>query len=149
MNLRHIKKRLDRGFSLLEVLVGLAILTAGLVAAAAIFPQILDSQRDAELLTVAAALAQLKVEEVRRTNDRNDRLIDEIKSLANPTEPVAFANETRLAYSYSGVSVLYPAFENPGDPRAAPGVPRVIIRYAPTYRSTQDVVYELRFNTTP
>lgn len=144
MNLRHTRPARARGFSLLEVLVALAILTAGVLAVAAVYPKTLQAGNESQILTEAAALAQMKAEEIRRDNDRAGRLVDAIKSLSNPTDPIQFPREPRLTYSFSNRSLLYTA--DPTDPRAAPGVPRVVIRYAAEYRKSQDVVYELRFD---
>ena len=131
---------------MLEVLVGLAILTAGLLAVAATFPTVLSAGRDAELLSVAAALANMKAEEIRRDDDVNGRLRIEIRALTIPTDPIEFVHEPRLSYSFSGVSLLYSNVDDPTDPRATPGVARVIIRHARAYDPDQDVIYELRFN---
>lgn len=133
-----------RGFSLLEVLIGLAILLAGLLGVMAVFPYTLRSQREAEALSLAAPLAQMKAEEIRRDDDRTGRLVREIKRLEQPTPPIVFPNEPRLTYSFSGRSLLYP--NAGGDPRGLPNVARVIVRYAPDYRPSQDVLYELRFD---
>ncbi|MCL5271001.1 MAG: prepilin-type N-terminal cleavage/methylation domain-containing protein [bacterium] len=133
------------GFSLLEVLVGMTILTAGVLAVAAVFPYLLRAESDAELLSEAAALAQMKAEEIRRDDSAPDAtgvLRSEIRILPQPTTPIVFSMEPRLSYSFSGASLLYPA----DDPRGTPGVARVIIRYAPGFRESQEVVYELRFN---
>jgi type II secretory pathway pseudopilin PulG len=135
-----------RGLSLLEVLVALGILTAGLLVVLAIFPYTLQAQRDAELLTKAAALAQMKVEEIRRNDSLNGTMISAIRSLAEPSEPVAFQNEPRLAYQFCGRSVIYTATGDGTDPRAQNGVARVIVRYASSFRPSQDVIYELRCN---
>lgn len=134
-----------RGLSLLEVLVAAGILTAGMLSILAIFPYTVKAQTDAELLTKAATLAQMKAEEIRRDDSTDARLVQAIQDLAAPTAPIAFLNEPRLTYSFSGQTILYQDVTNPGDPRIAGGVARVIIRYAPTYRPTQDVIYELRF----
>ena len=139
---RHLPA--SRGLTLLEVLVGLAILTAGLVSIAAVFPYTLKAQRHAEMLTLAAPLAQMKVEEIRLMDDRNGRLKNAIRALTEPTPPIAFLSEPRLAYSFCGRTLMY-AGGDPADPRATPGVARVIIRYAAAYRPEQGVVYELRF----
>ncbi|MEN6625842.1 MAG: prepilin-type N-terminal cleavage/methylation domain-containing protein [Candidatus Sumerlaeia bacterium] len=135
-----------RGFSLLEVLVALAIMTAGILTIAAVFPRTLEAGNDAQILSQAAALAQMKAEEIRRDNDRDNQLIDSIKNLTEPTAPVAFPHDPRLSYQFSSTSIIYTA--DATDPRAAPGVPRVIIRYSADYRSSQDVIYELRFDQT-
>lgn len=133
-------------FSLLEVLVGLSILSAGLLAILAIFPYTLRAQREAELLTIAASLAQMKAEEIRRDDDLEKSLVNEIKNMTEPSAPITFPSESRLAYSFSGQTIQYARGYDPTDPRTAPGVARVIIRYAAEYRPSQDVVYELRFN---
>ncbi len=146
MRSRDGQFRGGRGFALIEVLVALAIMTTGVLIIALVFPQMLQAQREAEMLTTAAALAQMKAEEIRRDNDLDDRLIDQLRMLTEPTQPIVFPREWRLTYSYSGRSLMFEA--DPSDPRAAPGVARVIIRYAPEYRPTQDVLYELRFNQT-
>ena len=148
MNMRGLmhKSRRLRGFTLLEVMLGLGIMTAGILAISAIFPYTLRAQRDAELLTVAAAYAQMKVEEVRRDSGSNGQLILALRALNEPTTPITFPDEPRLAYSYCGQTTLFDNTGIPNDLRAAPNVARVLIRYAPGYRSTQDVIYELRFN---
>ena len=134
------------GFTLLEVLVALAILIAGLLALAASFPLMLQSGRDAELITIAAALAQQKAEEIRRDDSADHRLVTAIRNRATPTDPIVFPLEPRLEYSFSGKTILYATVTDPNDPRAVSGVARVIIRYAPNYRPSQDVIDELRFN---
>ena len=52
----------------------------------------------AELRTEGATLAMMKIEEIRRDNDENNKLITTIKSLPQPTDPVPFGTEPRLAY---------------------------------------------------
>lgn len=145
---RHPLARLPRaGFTLIEVLVALAILTAGLLTVAATFPYVVKSQREAELLTTAAALAQMKAEEIRRDDTApfgEGELITAISELTSPTQPIQFPNEPRLTYSFSNSTIQYAEFEATGDPRALP-VPRIIVRYHPDFRSGEEVVYELRF----
>jgi type II secretory pathway pseudopilin PulG len=133
------------GFSLLEVLVGLGILTAGLLAVMAVFPAVFKSQKEAEILTIAASLAQMKGEEIRRDDSANGTLIGAIEDLTEPSAPIVFPNEPRLEYSFSGRSIMFANSPVPNDPRGLPDVARVIIRYAPSYRPGQDVIYELRF----
>jgi prepilin-type N-terminal cleavage/methylation domain-containing protein len=136
----------SRAFSLVEVLVALAIFVAGMLMIATNFPLTLKTQNEAELLNQAAALAQWKAEEIRRDNDVGGNLLNQIRQMATPSEPITFLTEPRLAYSFCGRSLLYDPAQYPGDPRSQVGVARVIIRYAPAYRPKQDVVYELRFN---
>ena len=137
---------LRSGFSLVEVLVALGILTAGLMALAASYPLMLDTGRKAELLTVGAALAQQKAEEIRRHDTATRLLITTIQNRTTPTSPIVFPNESRLEYSFSGKTVMFAKIGNPSDPRALNGVARVLIRYAPSYKPTEDVIYELRLN---
>lgn len=132
-----------RGFSLIEVVVSFAILTAGLLSVLAVFPLTLRSQSKAELLTIAASLAQMKAEEIRRDDSTDGALVKAIINLDAETDPIVFPHEKRLTYSFWGRSVRYRGLAN--DPRAADGVARVIIRLSPEYNSGKDVVYELRF----
>ena len=61
--------------SLLEVMVALGILTAGILSIMAIFPYTIKAQQEGELLSEAAALAQMKAEEIRR-DDSPHRHVD-------------------------------------------------------------------------
>jgi len=132
------------GYSLVEVLVSLAILLAGLLAILNFFPQSFRANADAALRAEASLLAQAKAEEIRRDWSQTAPLITTIRSLSIATPPVVFPEDTRLAYSFSGVSLLDPV-DSLGDPRDDYGVARIIILYAPTFKPSQDVVYELRF----
>jgi prepilin-type N-terminal cleavage/methylation domain-containing protein len=147
-----------RGFTLIEVLVALAILLAGLVAITQLFPVSLRASADAALQGEAVFLAQQKVDELRRDRDQLANIIQHIQDLTEPTQPIVFPHQPRLTYSYSGQSVLYPEFD-PADPRTFPNVARVIIRkrgYAtpdltdPDYEPGDELIgpalYELRFD---
>lgn len=96
-----------RGFNLLEVLVGLSILTAGVLAIAAAFPLIGGAQRDAELLALAAGRAQQKAEEIRRDDARDRSLVGAIETRQEPTDRIQFVDQPRLAYAFNGRSVMY------------------------------------------
>lgn len=143
-----------RAFTLLEVVIGLSILTVGIVLLMAAFPYTLKSDESAELRTLGAALAALKIEEVRRDNDANDRLIDAIRNLAAPTDPVDFALERRLAYRFHSQTMLYAKtdafgnpFDDPLDPRDDPGVARVIVMISPNFRPGKPTILdEYRFD---
>lgn len=141
-----LRARYRAGFSLLEVLVSLAILLIGIVAIIFFFPQSLESARRAEDRTKAAVLAQMKAEEIRRDDDTSNTLVNIIRNRTTPTDPITFAQEPDLAYQFSGTSILYQGEEGPA---GESGVARVIIRYAPEYRrstnTNRDVLYELRF----
>jgi len=138
-------KRAVGGFSLLEVVVALGILLVGIVAILAYLPNVLRAQERAKLLTEAALLAQRKAEEIRRDDDRSHTLLNTIRNLTAPTAAMVCPDYPNLAYSFSGVSVLY-GDEKPGDPRTYRGVARVIVELAPDSRPSGNVLYEVRFD---
>lgn len=134
-----------RAFTLVEVLVALALLLAGIVAIVQLFPVSLQANTEAVLRGNAVLLAQEKVQEMRATYDRNALIVQEARSRSTPTDPVVWPVDPRLSYSYSGVSLM--AFgDTPGDPRDDRNVARVIVRLAPGYDPGQRVLYELRFD---
>lgn len=150
-----------RGFSLLEVLVSIAVFLAGVVAIVFMFPRTLQAAHEAELKTKAALLAQMKAEEVRRDDDTSQTLTLAIAALRRPTDPLINPQEPDLSYSFNGRSLMYAPTETPdGDPNIA----RVVIwrnaaglaptlspstpagEYDPTNGTEfRRVVYELRF----
>lgn len=136
-------------YTLLEVLVSLAILMAGVLAIIYIFPRTLETRNEAAYLTTAALLAREKVEEIRRDDDTSATMVNAISSLMSPTAPITFPQEPNLTYSFSGKSVLYP---DDGRPQGQLGVARVIIRYSKKYRPSSTnpdgtPIYELRFGS--
>lgn len=136
----------EDGFTLLEVLLGLSILTAGILAVLALFPWTLRANERAELRTMAAALGMMKVEEIRRDNPTTSSLstlVSEIESRTTPTEPITFPFEPRLAYRFSGETILY---TDKNDERSSSGVARVIIQESPDFRPNPIVIEEFRFD---
>lgn len=134
-----------QAFTLLEVLLGLSILSAGLLAVLALFPWTLRANERAELRTLAAALGMLKVEEIRRDNPTTASLltfIGSIEGLTVPTDPITFPLEPRLAYRFSGETMLY---AGTNDERSSSGVARVIIQESPDFRTNPIVLEEFRF----
>lgn len=144
----------ERGFTLLEVMIGLALLLVGILAIIAYFPYMLRSAEAAELRTIGSGLALMKLEEIRRDNDDNGRLLNAIKSLPGPTDPVTFPMEPRLAYRFSSTTILYKhhdaagnLIDEPTDPRDNPGVARVIIQISPEFRPGKEFILdEYRFD---
>ena len=134
-----------RGYSLLEVLVSVAILTAGIISIINFFPLGLKAQYRAGDISRAAVLAQQKAEEIRRDADRAGRLLATIRALRTPSEIITFPNEPRLAYCFCGISLMNP-HDNPSDPRDDFGVARVIIMYSKEYKGHNEILYELRFD---
>lgn len=133
---------LPKAYSLVEAIVALTILLAGLLVAVRVFPAVLDSSSRAADLTQASLLAQQKAAEIIRDDDTSHSLARAVALRTTPTEPVLWPGDPRFTYSFSGRSLLFPET----DPiRGAPNVARVIVRYAKSYRSNEDVVYELRF----
>jgi type II secretory pathway pseudopilin PulG len=135
----------NKAYSLLEVIVSLAILLAGILTIVNYFPLSLKANNRAALLSDAALLAQMKAEEIRRDNIFGPKLLNLIRTLRKPTEPVQFAQNTLLAYSFCGVSLLDPV-DDPDNTTDDVGVARIIVRYDKSYRPTEDVIYELRFD---
>jgi type II secretory pathway pseudopilin PulG len=134
-----------RAYSLLEVLVSLAILLAGILTIVNYFPLTLRANNRAALISQAALLAQLKAEEIRRDNIYGPKLLNLIRTLRQPTPPIQFPQNPILAYSFCGVSLIDPV-DDPDNTADDAGVARIIIRYDKSYRPTQDVIYELRFD---
>ncbi len=135
-----------RGFTLLEVLIGMGILTAGVISVMWMYPSTMKANEMAELRTLGAMLAMSKVEEIRRDNDELDKLINGIKNMTAPSSLITFPMEPRLAYAFSARSELYinrdnagMVIDDPTDPRDNPGIPRVHIYISPTFRGGQKV----------
>ncbi|MBN1515771.1 hypothetical protein JXA32_04290 [Candidatus Sumerlaeota bacterium] len=142
--LRWMQRRGTAGFSLLEVLVSLMALLAGVLMIAIYFPRAVEQKYEAMYRTKAVALAQLKAEEIRLYDDLGHTKLEEIRALTRPTRPLPFPDEPKLSYQFSGVSLLDP-IDDSGDPRDDIGVARVIVRYSTDFRPSRDVLYELRF----
>jgi len=134
-----------KGYSLLEVLVSVAILLAGILSIVNFFPMSLRAQHRAADVSRAAFLAQLKAEEIRRDNDRLGNLIGAIRNLRSPTEIITFPNDNRFSYCFCGMSLI-DSHDDPDDPRDDYNVPRVIIMYSREYRGKNAILYELRFD---
>lgn len=63
---KYIKKERDNGFTLVEVLVAILILTVGLLGMASLTVAIIQGNKFSSDLTTATTLAQDKMEEIRR-----------------------------------------------------------------------------------
>lgn len=134
---RATSRRARRGATIVESLVSLAIFLVGVVAILNYFPHSVRAAYDAADLSVAVMLAQMKAEEIRRDDDSMGSLVAAIQARATPTEAKPFFQDDRLTYAFSGVSLV--------DPADAPNTARVIVRYNAEYRSSEDVLYELKF----
>jgi prepilin-type N-terminal cleavage/methylation domain-containing protein len=141
---RVLRRPRLRGFSLLEVLVSMAILLTGIVVIVGFLPVSLRSNQKASDVSIAAYLAQQKAEEIRRDNTSSGQLVSEIQSLTTPTSPLVFPTNPNFVYQFCGVSLIDPV-DDPNDPRDDVGVARIIVSYAPSYRPQGGILYELRF----
>lgn len=139
---RHRNRR--RGFTFTETLIALVVLLVGLVALMQVFPPTLRANSEAALKAKAALLAQMKAEEIRRDDNQLGSLVQEIALRTTPSAPVPFAQDNRLAYCYSGRSILRPN-DTIGSAEDDWGVARIIVRYNVDFRPDGKVLYELRF----
>jgi prepilin-type N-terminal cleavage/methylation domain-containing protein len=132
---------LSRGFTLIEALVALTILLTGIVAIISFFPMSIQQNQRAVDTSIAAYLAQMKAEEIRREVryvTGPPSLIDEIEGLPVPSPPLTFPLNPRFAYSFCGESQLRPG--------TFPNVARVIVQYDQGFRPQQEILYELAFD---
>jgi len=65
---RYIKKGKDNGFTLIEVLIAIVILSVGLLGMASLTVAIIKGNKLSSDLTTATTLAQDKMEDIRRTS---------------------------------------------------------------------------------
>lgn len=142
-----------RGLTLIEVLISVAITVAGIVTIINLFPTTMRGAEEAELRQVGAFLAFMKIEEIRRDMDSDRRLLHAIEDLTTVTDPVTFALEPRLAWRFTGRTLLHEHYDSSGalfdvplDPRDDADVARVIIQISPEFRPGKpDVLQEYRF----
>ncbi|MCC5875225.1 MAG: prepilin-type N-terminal cleavage/methylation domain-containing protein [Candidatus Sumerlaeia bacterium] len=140
--------RRHRGYSMVEVIVAIAILVIGIVGVLQFFPPSLRASSEAALRGHAALLAQRKMEEIRRDDNQSFDLINSIRTLEEPTEPIPFPEDDRLVYQFHSRSLLADD-EMSGNVEDMPGTPRVIVRYNTQYRTSGDILVELRFDSPP
>lgn len=134
-----------RGFTLVEVIVALAVLLIGVVGVLQFFPTTLRASSDASMRGEAVLLALRKVEELRRDDTAAAGMITSIKALTAPTDAVPFAEDDRLAYQFHSRSLLQPT-DTPASVEDDHNVARIIVRYNPTFRAKSDILFELRFD---
>lgn len=121
----------------------MTILATGIVAIVSFFPMSLRQNHLAIDKSIAAYLAQMKAEELRRDNNAGGALIDEIKEMRVETPRATFPIDKRFAYSFTGLSIPDPA--DPGNPASNHQVALIVVRYSRDYRATEDFLYRLAF----
>lgn len=126
-------------FTLVEVIVAMAILLGGVVVLLQLFPITLRANTEAELRTAAAFLAQQKVDEMRRDRDRDGTIIIPGISGNPETAPRVHPGDRRLAYSYAPGPAI--ADEPVVGPQAW-----IIIRASAEYDPAQPVLFQARFD---
>jgi prepilin-type N-terminal cleavage/methylation domain-containing protein len=90
-------KKLKNGFTLIEIMVAIFILTLGVLAVLAMFPYGLRIMNASNMSTKAVELAQGKIEEVISISYQSINISDTIEnSLPSPFE--AFKRETIITY---------------------------------------------------
>lgn len=138
--------RRNSAYTLVEVLVAMAILLVGIVGIVQFFPPSLRASSEAALKGRAALLAQQKEEELRRDGDKLGSLIRAIQLSATPTAPIPFPEDQRLTYQFSSRSLWLGSVDHPGDVEDDLGVARIVVRYNTEFRPAGEVLYELRFD---
>ncbi len=137
------KGRQKRGYSIIEVIVAVAIFAIGIIGILQLFPPAMRASSEASMRAAAALLAQKKAEEIRRDDDQQGSLVEAISLLEEPTDPVVYPFDDRLVYQFHSRPLLT---DDPPPPPGTPGVPHVIVRYNPEFRPSADVLFELRFD---
>lgn len=127
-----------RAMTIVEIVVAMAVLLTGIVAILTYWPNNLRQNQRISDQNIAAYLAQMKAEEIRKDNSGAVTLIEEIQAMRVPSPPLTFPHDRRFAYSISGVSLL--------EPGQAVGIARIIVRYSRSFRPRQEILFELAFD---
>lgn len=130
------------GFTLLEVLVAVVVMLAGVVGIIQLFPASLQAQHEAELRTAAALLGKQKVHEIRRDADLGNSLVRVAMANGGETERIVWSEDERLAYSFSSEAV----FEDPVFGGLGPGEAWVIVRTAASFDPGEKVLFQARLD---
>lgn len=143
MRVKTVRRR--GAFSLLELLIALAIMMIAFIPIAGMLSKMLTNTYDNERHTKSVFLAQQKADEIRRDDNLLGNMVSAIKALTMPTVPVVSPVENRFAYCFTGRSILY----HSSTPEGADGIARVLIIDAlvtdPAAITRKDVIYEMRF----
>ena len=142
---RPAPRRKSAGFTLIELLIAMSILLVALIPIGSALTQMQTMSNDNVVTTRAAYLALQKAEELRRDDTNTTGLLKTVKERTVPTAPVIATHVPKLAYCFTGKSLLYDS----STPEGADGIARVLVINSnvtdPAKITRKDVLYELRF----
>lgn len=95
----HLKKRVQRGFTLIEVLGAIFILSFGMLALAGFMSQMSVSTNQSRYMQAAAFLASEKLEDLNRINNQDPAMQTAGGSLTSNISPTTFSNGEVFAYN--------------------------------------------------
>lgn len=142
---RPAPRRKSAGFTLIELLIAMSILLVALIPISMALTQMQTLSNDNVITTRAAYLALQKAEELRRDDTNTADMVNAVKARTVPTTPVIATHAPKLAYCFTGKSILYDS----STPEGADGIGRVLVINSdvtdPAKITRKDVLYELRF----
>jgi prepilin-type N-terminal cleavage/methylation domain-containing protein len=99
--LSHPKKRIQRGFTLIEVLLAIAVLTFGLLALAGFIAQMSVGTNQARYMQLAAMLASEKLEDLNRIPNIDPAMANNGGSLTSNTQATFATAGTNEVFAYN------------------------------------------------
>jgi prepilin-type N-terminal cleavage/methylation domain-containing protein len=97
----HPKKRIQRGFTLIEVLLAIAVLTFGLLALAGFIAQMSVGTNQARYMQLAAMLASEKLEDLNRIPNIDPAMANNGGSLTSNTQATFATAGTNEVFAYN------------------------------------------------
>jgi prepilin-type N-terminal cleavage/methylation domain-containing protein len=97
----HPKKRIQRGFTLIEVLLAIAVLTFGLLALAGFIAQMSVGTNQARYMQLAAMLASEKLEDLNRIPNIDPAMSNNGGSLTSNTQATFVTAGTSEVFAYN------------------------------------------------
>jgi prepilin-type N-terminal cleavage/methylation domain-containing protein len=88
--MRICHPKIQKGFTLIEIIAALAIIGLGLVGILSLFPVGIDASKRAGDLTQATALGQSLIEQIRSAANKGDLTLQKAKQLFKETPPQNF-----------------------------------------------------------
>jgi prepilin-type N-terminal cleavage/methylation domain-containing protein len=99
--LSHPKKRIQRGFTLIEVLLAIAVLTFGLLALAGFIAQMSVGTNQTRYMQLAAMLASEKLEDLNRIPNIDPAMANNGGSLTSNTQATFATAGTNEVFAYN------------------------------------------------